>query len=93
MHVRRDGRWLRLSPAAVSSRMCGSSPWHLDEAYVVMDRLGIPAREMHLYFPKDGIGSGDEVAEHFLTDYLKETGRVAVNAAALNAIRGLISRL
>lgn len=39
------------SNCAVSNRLTGKSYWRLDEAYKVLERLGIPLSEIFTYFP------------------------------------------
>lgn len=48
---------LGLNGASVSHRMCGRSPWTLDEAYLVLDLCKAEPSEFHLYFPPIGKGA------------------------------------
>ena len=57
------GQMLGLTQASVSSRFTGRQPWSMQEAWTLMRRLRIPANELHRYFPENGIGSMEEVAE------------------------------
>lgn len=54
-HVKRkhiaDG--LGLSVNAISVRMRGKVPWALDEAYKILDIMGLPQSEIFNYFPPD----------------------------------------
>lgn len=48
------GRLLKLSVASVSHRMTGRESWKLDEAYAIMDYLGLPHEQLAQYFPANG---------------------------------------
>lgn len=39
----------------ISNRFLGKTPWELDEAYKVLDFLGIPLSEVFTYFPPEGV--------------------------------------
>lgn len=41
-------------PSNISDRFVGRTDWKLDEMYAVLDFLGIPAEDMHIYFPRGG---------------------------------------
>lgn len=43
-----------ICPASFSQRMSGKRPFGLDEAYRIMDVLGLPYKELPTYFPKGG---------------------------------------
>lgn len=45
---------LGVEPMTVSQRMVGRTPWKLDEAYKVMDFLGLPKEQIFDYFPPEG---------------------------------------
>ena len=40
--------------------MAGYRAWTLDEVYAIMDALNVPYDQMHLFFPKDGVGKPPE---------------------------------
>ena len=42
------------SPASISQRMSGQTPWRVNEMYAVLDLCKIPHDQLHIYFPKDG---------------------------------------
>ena len=46
---------LGCSGVHVSQCLCGVTEWKLHEIWVVMSILRIPAEDMWLYFPKDGV--------------------------------------
>lgn len=56
-----DGRWLARqlgwSPQSLSNRMCCRNQWGMDEAYKVLEVLRVPASEIHVYFPPDGVNT------------------------------------
>lgn len=49
------GQKLGISGPTVSTKLCGKSPWNIDEMYYIMDLFNIPYDELHKYFPKNGI--------------------------------------
>lgn len=51
------GEKLGLSGQTVSAKLCGKSPWTVDEMYYIMDLFKIPYKELHKYFPKNGISN------------------------------------
>ena len=46
--------YLGYAPMFVSQRMTGRTPWRFDEAYKVMDYLGLPKEQIFDYFPPEG---------------------------------------
>lgn len=42
------------SPAALSNRIRGKTPFEVDLAYQILDILNIPRNKIYLYFPKNG---------------------------------------
>ena len=51
------GRILGINATSVSHRMCGRTPWTLDEAYTVLGLCGADSSEFHIYFPPTGKGA------------------------------------
>lgn len=49
---------LNYHPQTLSSRMTGRVAWSLEEAYRVLDLLGLPDTDIRLYFPPYGIDQG-----------------------------------
>lgn len=47
-------RKLRVSTTTISKKLNGHTQWKLDEMYVVLDLLGKPVKDLHLYFPPGG---------------------------------------
>lgn len=45
------GAALGLAEASVSHRMCGRSPWTLDEMYKTLEVCRAQPEELHVYFP------------------------------------------
>ena len=54
-HIKRQrlAEELDKSINAISCRMRGKAPWALDEAYKVLDILGLPRSDIFNYFPPD----------------------------------------
>lgn len=54
-----DGKWLArqlgLCQQSLSNRMTLRTPWSVDEAYKVLELLRVPAEELHIYFPPNGV--------------------------------------
>ena len=47
--------FLGLCRSAITSRMCGATPFTLPEMYKIMDELGISHAMLHEYFPPNGM--------------------------------------
>lgn len=47
-------RELGMSAASISYRLNNRAAWTLPEMYFVLDRLGEPHDQLHLYFPPNG---------------------------------------
>lgn len=47
-------RTLGVSAWTVSQKLNNHSEWSLDEMYAVLDLLGRPAKDLHLFFPRGG---------------------------------------
>lgn len=45
---------LELSNSVVSQRLNGQRDFKISEAYLIMESMGIPKREFHIYFPPRG---------------------------------------
>ena len=45
---------LQLCESSVNNRMQGTIDWSTKEQYKVLDYLGVPHNELHLYFPPNG---------------------------------------
>lgn len=45
---------LELSNSGVSQRLSGRRDFKISEAYLIMESMGIPKREFHIYFPPRG---------------------------------------
>lgn len=45
---------LACSTMAVSNRMNAVYPWHMDEAYAILQHFGKPETDIYLYFPPHG---------------------------------------
>lgn len=43
------------SSSYVALRMTGKKPWTLEDAYKTIGMFGLDRRDLHFYFPKDGI--------------------------------------
>ena len=43
--------YVGISPAVLSKKLNGITPWRLDECYAVLDALGVDRRELQKYFP------------------------------------------
>ena len=43
--------YVGISPAVLSKKLNGRTPWRLDECYAVMDALEVDRRELQKYFP------------------------------------------
>lgn len=54
-----DGAWLGrklgLSPQSISGRMTNRTSWSLEEAYAVLELFHLPASDIGIYFPPQGI--------------------------------------
>ena len=61
-------RLLLVGQQSVSNRFVCRTPWTCDEMYKVMDWLGLPIDQLHIYFPPDGM----DMRNRFV---LEETGR------------------
>lgn len=48
-------RLLLISEGSVSNRFRGLHPWTVEEMYSIMDWLGLPHDQLHIYFPPNGI--------------------------------------
>lgn len=48
---------LGVSDSTISAKLCGRTPWTVDEMYYIMDLFHIPYAELHIYFPKNGISN------------------------------------
>jgi hypothetical protein len=46
-----------LSVTTFSLRLNCKKPWTLPEMYAILDYFNVPHREMHLYFPPDGLNA------------------------------------
>lgn len=46
---------LNLHPQSLSARMTGRTPWSIEEAYKVLELLGLPDADIRLYFPPGGV--------------------------------------
>lgn len=53
------GYLLGMGPRAVKYRIDGDRDWRDSEQYKILDHLGLPHNEKHLYFPPDGIDEDD----------------------------------
>lgn len=49
------GRAIDKCHSSVSLRMCGHTPFTMEEAYTIMDFLGLPYLDLPKYFPPKGI--------------------------------------
>lgn len=49
------GEKLGVSGATVSAKLCGKTPWTVDEMYYIMDLFNLPYNKLHVFFPKNGI--------------------------------------
>lgn len=45
--------YVGISPAVLSKKMNGKTPWRLEECYLVLDALGIDRSEIYKYFPPE----------------------------------------
>nr|DAW90295.1 MAG TPA: Regulatory protein-modification, helix-turn-helix, transcriptional regulato, DNA [Bacteriophage sp.] len=50
-------RKLARSIRYVSDRFCRRAPWSIDDAYLIMSILHLPADQIYRYFPPNGIAS------------------------------------
>lgn len=46
---------LAIAPATFSHKLSGQRPWDSWEIYTILDILGLPYEQMHIFFPKNGI--------------------------------------
>lgn len=47
--------YVGISPAVLSKKLNGRTPWRLDECYAVLDALEIDRRELVRYFPPENV--------------------------------------
>ena len=47
--------YVGISPAVLSKKLNGRTPWRLDECYAVLDALGVDRRELVRYFPPENV--------------------------------------
>ena len=80
---------LKLARSTVSRKLAGHIPWGVDEAYRVLDYMQIPAEKMYLFFPRNG-EDAEEIAHHYVQEYLEETNQALVPAPSLDALCALI---
>ena len=47
--------WVGISPAVLSKKLNGRTPWRLDECYAVLDALEVDRLELVRYFPPENV--------------------------------------
>ena len=47
--------YVGISPAVLSKKLNGRTPWRLDECYAVLDALEVDRRELVRYFPPENV--------------------------------------
>lgn len=61
------GEVIGRSESYIARRMSGELEWGVDEAYLILDKLELPADELAVYFPAAGVDVND-VPHHKLSE-------------------------